>query len=193
MPRTVLHIDASARSKDSTSRDLSASIVERLKPDTTIRRDLTASLPQISESWIAANFTPADQRGDAQRDILALSDTLVGEIAAADTVVIGLPVYNFSVPASLKAWIDLIARVGLSFEYSETGPRGLLTGKRAFVAFVSGGTQLGSDVDFASGYIRHVLGFIGITEVEFISADQLAIDPEKALSAANYAVTQIAA
>lgn len=193
MPRTVLHIDASARSKDSTSRDLSASIVERLKPDTTIRRDLTASLPQISESWIAANFTPVDQRDDAQRDILALSDTLIGEIAAADTVVIGLPVYNFSVPASLKAWIDLIARVGLSFEYSETGPRGLLTGKRAIVAFVSGGTQLGSDVDFASGYIRHVLGFIGITEVEFISADQLAIDPEKALSAANYAVAQIAA
>lgn len=193
MSRTVLHIDASARSKDSTSRDLSARIVERLNPETTIRRDLSTSLPQISEDWIAANFTPADQRDDKQRDILALSDTLVSEIAAADTVVIGLPVYNFSVPTSLKAWIDLIARVGLSFEYSETGPRGLLTGKRAIVAFVSGGTPMGSDVDFASGYIRHVLGFIGITDVEFIAADQLAIDPEKAMSAANTAVDSIAA
>lgn len=193
MPRTVLHIDASARSEGSTSRDLSARIVERLNPDTTIRRDLNASLPQISENWIAANFTPADQRDDVQKDILALSDTLVSEIAAADTIVIGLPVYNFSVPASLKAWIDLIARVGLSFEYSETGPRGLLTGKRAIVAFVSGGTPLGSDVDFASGYIRHVLAFIGITDVEFIAADQLAIDPDKALSAANVAVARIAA
>jgi FMN-dependent NADH-azoreductase len=154
---------------------------------------LSTSLPQISEEWIAANFTPADQRDDKQRDILALSDTLVSEIASADTIVIGLPVYNFSVPTSLKAWIDLIARVGLSFEYSETGPRGLLTGKRAIVAFVSGGTPMGSDVDFASGYIRHVLGFIGITDVEFIAADQLAIDPEKAISAANSAVDSIAA
>jgi FMN-dependent NADH-azoreductase len=193
MPRTVLHIDASARTQDSTSRDLSSRIVDRLSPDTTIRRDLTTSLPQITDSWIGANFTPADQRNDEQREILALSDTLVGEIAAADTIVIGLPVYNFSVPTSLKAWIDLIARVGLSFEYTETGPRGLLTGKRAIVAFVSGGTPMGSDVDFASGYIRHVLGFIGVTEVEFVAADQLAIDPEKAMSAANIAVERIAA
>lgn len=193
MTRTVLHIDASARTKDSTSRDLSARIVERLNADTIIRRDLTTSLPQISEDWIAANFTPADQRDDAQRDILALSDTLVGELAAADTIVIGLPVYNFSVPASLKAWIDLIARVGLSFEYGEAGPRGLLTGKRAIVAFVSGGTQIGSDIDFASDYIRHIFGFIGITDVEFVAADQLMIDPEATLSAANAAVESIAA
>ncbi|MFT4960227.1 MAG: FMN-dependent NADH-azoreductase [Paracoccaceae bacterium] len=193
MTRTVLHIDASARSKASTSRNLSASIVDRLQPETTIRRDLASAFPQISEGWIAANFTPADQRDDAQRDILALSDTLVGEISAADTIVIGLPVYNFSVPASLKAWIDLIARVGLSFEYTKTGPRGLLTGKRAIVAFVSGGTAIGSDVDFASGYIRHILGFIGITDVEFVAADQLAIDAEATLSAANDAVARIAA
>lgn len=193
MTQTVLHIDASARTTGSTSRDLSARIVERLKADTVIRRDLTSSLPQITENWIAANFTLVDQRNDEQRDILALSDTLVGELAAADTIVIGLPVYNFSVPASLKAWIDLIARVGLSFEYSESGPRGLLIGKRAIVAFVSGGTQIGSDVDFASNYIRHILGFVGITEVEFVAADQLAMDPEATLSAANAAVERIAA
>ena len=193
MTQTILHIDASARTTGSTSRDLSARIVERLNADTVIRRDLTSSLPQITEDWIGANFTPVDQRNDEQRETLALSDTLVGELAAADTIVIGLPVYNFSVPASLKAWIDLIARVGVSFEYTETGPRGLLTGKRAIVAFVSGGTQIGSDVDFASGYIRHVLGFVGITEVEFVAADQLSMDPEATLSAANAAVDRIAA
>ncbi|MBV1927843.1 MAG: NAD(P)H-dependent oxidoreductase [Rhodobacteraceae bacterium] len=193
MPHTVLHIDASARSKESASRGLTARIVDQLKPDSTIRRDLASPLPLASENWIGANFTPEDQRTDEQRDILALSDTLIAEISLADTIVIGLPIYNFSVPASLKAWIDLITRVGLSFEYTETGPRGLLTGKRAIVAYVSGGTQLGSDMDFASGYIRHILGFIGITEIEFISADQLAIDPETSLAAANRAVDQIAA
>lgn len=193
MPHTVLHIDASARSQESASRGLTARIVDQLKPDSTIHRDLASSLPQVSENWIGANFTPADQRTDEQRDILDLSDTLIDEISSADTVVIGLPVYNFSVPASLKAWIDLITRVGLSFEYTETGPRGLLTGKRAIVAYVSGGTPIGSDMDFASGYIRHILGFIGITDVEFISADQLAIDPETSLAAANKAVDQIAA
>lgn len=193
MPHTVLHIDASARSKESASRGLTARIVDQLKPDSTIRRDLASSLPLASENWIGANFTPEDQRTDEQRDILTLSDTLIAEISSADTIVIGLPIYNFSVPASLKAWIDLITRVGLSFEYTETGPRGLLTGKRAIVAYVSGGTQLGSDMDFASGYIRHILGFIGITEIEFISADQLAIDPETSLAAANRAVDQIAA
>ena len=193
MTRTVLQIDASARTKDSTSRNLSARIVDRLHADTIIRRDLTTSLPHITESWIGANYTPSDQRNDDQKELLALSDTLVGELSAADTIVIGLPVYNFSVPASLKARIDLVARVGLTFEYSETGPRGLLTGKRAIVAFVSGRTPLGSDVDFASGYIRHILGFIGITDVEFVAADQLAIDPETTLTAANDAVARIAA
>lgn len=191
MTRTVLHIDASARANGSTSRDLSARIVTRLQADTVIRRDLIQALPHVTEDWIAANFTPADQRSTAQQDILSLSDQLVAELQQADTIVIGLPVYNFNVPASLKAWIDLIARVGLSFEYGETGPRGLLTGKKAIIAFVSGGTQIGSDIDFASGYMRHILGFVGITEVEFIAADQLAIDPEATLTAAKAAIQHI--
>ncbi len=84
---------------------------------------------------------------------------------AADTLVIGLPIYNFGVPAALKAWVDQVARAGVTFRYTETGPKGLLTGKRAIIAVASGGTEAGSDVDFATGYIRHVLGFIGITDV----------------------------
>jgi FMN-dependent NADH-azoreductase len=169
MTHTVLHIDASARSHNSTSRGLSARIVKDLAADSIIRRDLASPLPQITEDWVAANFTAADQRTAPQQDALALSDRLVDELEAADTIVIGLPVYNFSIPASLKAWIDLIARAGRSFEYTASGPRGLLSGKRAIIAFASGGTELGSEYDFATGYLRHIMGFVGITDVEFIT------------------------
>lgn len=193
MTQTLLHIDASARTQNSVSRDLSAQIVSHLNLAKVVRRDLTQALPQITEDWIAANFTPADDRTTAQRDVLALSDTLVDEIRQADVLVIGSPIYNFAAPASLKAWIDLIARVGQTFEYTPDGPVGLLTGKRAIIALASGGTQIGSDIDFASGYIRHVLGFIGITDVEFINADQLGADPAAKIKAAQTAVQALAA
>lgn len=193
MSTTVLHIDSSARLTGSTSRDLSNRIVARLNGNTVIRRDLTSPLPQIDENWVNANFTPADQRTPEQVDRLALSDQLVDELLAADTIVIGAPVYNFSVPASLKAWVDLIARAGRTFRYTEQGPKGLLEGKRAIIAVASGGTKIGSEIDFASGYLRHIMGFVGITDVEIIAADQMALNPEAALAAANTAVEQIAA
>lgn len=193
MSKTVLHIDASARRTGSATRDLTDRILRRLEPGRVIRRDLTAPLPLLTEDWIGANFTAPDQRDAAQRELLALSDSLVEELRAADTLVIGLPVYNFSVPAAFKAWIDLVARVGLTFRYTETGPEGLLTGKRAIVAVASGGTPVGSEADFATGYLRHMLGFLGITEVEFIAADRMAIDPEAALGAAQSAVDRLAA
>lgn len=193
MTDTVLHIDASARRQGSITRDLSARIVERMNARRIIRRDLAMPLPQITEDWIDANFTRAEQRDQGQRDALTLSDQLVGELSEADTIVIGLPIYNFSVPAAFKAWIDLIARVGLTFAYTETGPRGLLSGKRAVLALASGGTAVGSDVDFASGYVRHVLGFVGITDVELVAADRMAVDPEASLRAARSAVAALAA
>lgn len=193
MSKTVLHIDASARRTGSATRDLTDRILRRLEPGRVIRRDLTAPLPLLTEDWIGANFTAPDQRDAAQRELLALSDSLVEELRAADTLVIGLPVYNFSVPAAFKAWIDLVARVGLTFRYTETGPEGLLTGKRAIIAVASGGTPVGSEADFATGYVRHMLGFLGITEVEFIAADRMAIDPEAALGAAQSAVDRLAA
>ena len=164
----VLHIDASARTQGSTTRTLSEHAVADLSPARVIRRDLTASLPHLTEDWVAANFTPADKRSDAQRKTLALSDTLVAEIREADVIVIGLPVYNFGVPAALKAWIDLVARANLTFRYTPDGPQGLMTGKRAIVAFASGGTGFGSPIDFASPYISHVLGFLGIHDVSFV-------------------------
>ncbi len=193
MSKTVLHIDSSARLTGSTSRDLSQRVVDKLNPDTVIRRDLTSALPQIDEHWVNANFTPADQRSPEQNDRLALSDQLVQELMAADTIVIGAPIYNFSVPASLKAWVDLVARAGLTFKYTENGPKGLLEGKRAILAVASGGTKVGSEIDFGSGYLKHIMGFFGITDVEIVAADQLMVDADAALAAANSAVDQIAA
>ena len=113
-----------------------------------------------------------------------MSDTLVAEIEAADTLIVGVALYNFSIPASLKLWIDLICRARKTFAYSDKGPKGLMTGKKAIVCFASGGTTFGSDIDFASDYIRHILGFIGIKDVTFISADKHFMD-SKALTRAN--------
>jgi len=192
MTQTVLHIDASARTQGSTTRGLTAQIVERLGADQVIRRDLTSPLPQLTEDWVNANFTPADDRNTAQNELLALSDQLVEELKSADTLVIGVPIYNFAVPASLKAWIDLVARAGLTFAYTETGPKGLLEGKRAIIAVASGGTPIGSEVDFATGYLRHVLGFIGITDVEFVAADAMMMDADAAMARAQSAIDALA-
>jgi len=191
MTQNILRIDASARRTGSISRDLTDRILDRLAtgaPLNVTTRDLADGLPQIDEAWIGANFTAPADRSDAQRAALELSDSLVAELQAADTLVIGLPIYNFGVPAALKAWIDLIARVGVTFQYTADGPQGLLAGKRVIIALASGGTEMGSDVDFATGYIRHVLGFVGISDVQFVRADRSAIDPEGSVKAAHQAV-----
>ena len=192
MPTHILRIDASARKSGSVTRDLNDQIVDRFTAngDTTITsRDLAdQSLPHLTEDWIGANFTAQDDRTPDQQAALALSDSLIDEIKSADLLVIGLPIYNFGVPAALKAWIDLVARAGVTFKYSENGPVGLLEGKRAIVAVASGGTKMGSDIDFASGYLRHVLGFIGIKDVVFVAADQMALDADATLASARDAV-----
>jgi len=192
MTHTVLHIDASARLAGSTSRDLSAQIAKKMGTNI-IRRDLKDGIPQIDETWVNANFTPADRRTTAQTAALELSDALIEEIKAADVIVIGVPIYNFGVPASLKAWVDQIARAGVTFRYTENGPQGLLDGKRAIIALASGGTAIGSDIDFASGYLRHIMGFIGITEVEIVAADQMMMNGEGALSKAAAQIDALAA
>lgn len=193
MTQTVLRIDASARTSGSASRALTERIIDRLAPATVIHRDLGTSIPVISETWLAANMTPEAERTDDQRELLALSDQLIAELRAADTIVIGAPIYNFGVPSSLKAWVDQIARAGQTFRYTETGPKGLLEGKRAIIAITSGGTRLGSEIDFASGYLRHIMGFIGITDVQFIASDQLMIDAEASNAQAEAALDALAA
>jgi FMN-dependent NADH-azoreductase len=193
MTSTVLHIDSSARTENSVTRSLSTEITARLAPDHVIRRDLSTPLPLLDEALIGAYHTAADQLTEAQKALLAESDALIAELKQADTIVIGTPIYNFSVPSTLKAWIDLVARAGITFKYTETGPVGLLTGKRAIIAVASGGTQAGSDIDFATTYLRHVLGFIGITDVELVAADQLAMDEAGSMARAKTAIKALAA
>ncbi len=170
----VLEISAGARSEGSISRQLTGDLISALDGrygDTELlRRDLADGLPFIDEAWVAANFTPEQERTGQHRQTLAYSDTLVAELVAADIVVIGAPIYNFSLPATLKAWIDMIARARLTFQYTENGPEGLLKNKKAYVVVPSGGVPVGSPMDFATPYLRHALGFVGITDVEFIGA-----------------------
>ncbi|GAB5487103.1 MAG: NAD(P)H-dependent oxidoreductase [Parasphingorhabdus sp.] len=179
--KTILRIDSSARKNGSSSRVLTDAMIEKLAPASIITRDVSGGLPFVSEDWVNANFTDAAERTDEQRAVLSRSDALVEELIAADTLVIGVPIYNFGIPASLKAWIDMIARARKTFEYTDNGPKGLLKGKKAYVLMASGGTEVGSDIDFASGYMKHVLGFIGITDVTIIAADQQMMKGEDAV------------
>lgn len=170
----ILRIDASMRHTGSVTRALTDKLVARLRAanpaSEVVHRDLADGVPMVDEAWIGANFTDPSERDYAQRAALAGSDRLVAEIKQADTLVIGLPIYNFGVPAAFKAWIDMIARARETFRYTETGPEGLMTGKRALVVVASGGVPVGSAMDFATPYVRHALAFIGITDVEFIPA-----------------------
>ena len=167
----ILHIDASARLNGSVSRETSAKIVERLlqaTPEATLtRRDLAGGEPHLTETWVGATFTPADARTDLQKQALSHSDVLVAELQASDTIVIGMPIYNFGVPAALKTWMDQVARSGVTFRYTENGPEGLLKDKRVIIAFASGGVDQGAPLDFASPHIAHFFKFLGITDVSF--------------------------
>jgi len=194
--RTILRIDSSARYTGSQSRELASRLVEVLAGEgpnasRVVTRDLAASQPEfIDEAWIGASFTDPDARTPEQKARLAVSDALVDELEAADILVIGAPIYNFGVPAALKAWVDQVARARRTFKYTETGPVGLLTGKKAYVIVTSGGVPVGSEVDYASRYLKQVLGFLGIHDVTVIVAERLNFDADAAIAAA---LAQIAA
>jgi FMN-dependent NADH-azoreductase len=193
----ILRIETSIKGEAAVSRKLTDRIVARLlaaEPAAkVVTRDLSGGVAQIDGAWLGAVFTPAEARDEAQKATAAYADALLAEVKAADTLVIALPVYNFGVPAQLKSWFDQLARKGETFSYTETGPVGLLTGKRAIVAFTSDGTKFGSEIDFASGYVRHMLGFFGITDVEFVAADAIVFGPEAALAKAEAEVDALAA
>lgn len=169
---TVLRIDASARATGSSSRTLADAVESLIDDGEIVRRDLARDpLGQIDAHWAAARLVdPADRTPD-QHDALAQSDLLIEELQAADTVLISSPVYNFGLPAALKAWIDLVARPKVTFAYTSDGPRGLLEGKRAIVVMASGGTKIDGPGDFATPHLRHVLGFLGITDVTVVSSE----------------------
>ncbi len=191
----ILRIDASARHAGSTTRQLADQLVTRLVEQgygaAVTRRDLALTPPALlTENWVGANFTDDADRSDDQRAVLAHSDELIAELEAADTIVIGVPVYNFGIPAVLKAWVDQIARARRTFRYTETGPEGLLKGKRAFLVVASGGVPVGSDYDYASRYLIQLLGFVGITDVTVIAADQQMTDGE-AITRATSAIGEL--
>ncbi len=179
----ILRIDSSARRDTSETRALSDALIGRIETtaNTAVtHRDLAVDAPSlVNEAWVGANFTDSEARSDTQVAELAASDALVAELEAADVIVIGAPIYNFSIPAVLKAWIDMVARAGVTFRYGENGPEGLLENKQAYVVMASGGVPIGSAMDFASPYLRHLLGFIGIHDVEFISAAEVKEDSHR--------------
>ena len=172
----VLRVDASARVEGSVTRQLAdrllAGLTARVGGVSLTRRDVAQGLPFVDADWVAANFTDPDARSAAQRETLTGSDTLVEEVKQADVWVIATPIYNFGVPASLKAWVDQIARARLTFHYTEQGPRGLLANKKVYILTATGGTEVGSAIDFATPWLKFVLGFLGITDVEVIAADR---------------------
>jgi FMN-dependent NADH-azoreductase len=175
----LLRIDSSAR-KQSVSRRLTTEFVDAWKkrnPEgVAIERDLTATpLPLVNDGWVAAAHTGAAQRTEEHKQALALSDELIGELTEADVIVMGVPMYNFAIPANLKAWIDQIVRMGVTFAYGATGPKGLLSSKKVFVLTSRGGAyepgSMTEKFDFQAPYLKHILGFIGITDVTFIHAE----------------------
>jgi FMN-dependent NADH-azoreductase len=173
----VLEVSASGRTSDSVSRMLTQDIVDAIenregKIEVT-RRDLSRGISLIDAAWIDANFTPEEARTPKQRTALAESDRLVSELQQADVLVIGAPMYNFGIPAALKAWVDMIARARKTFRYTDSGPEGLLKGKKAYLVITSGGVPSDSPIDFATPYLRQALRFVGIEDVEIIAADQL--------------------
>ena len=181
----ILQINASARRDAANSTRVANTITARLQAmnpgaQLTLRDLAVTPHPVLDEAALGALFTAADQRSPAQAARVALDDALIAEIQAHDTVVLGVPMYNFGVPVQLKSWIDAIARVGVTFRYTESGPQGLLQGKKVYVALARGGLYRDTANDSQVPYLKSVLGFLGLTDVSFIYAEGLAMGPEAA-------------
>ena len=158
-----------------------------------INRDLAAGIGIVNAAWIEAERTSEENRTSDQRALLTQSDALVAELQAADDIVIATPIYNFSVPAALKAWIDLICRDKITFVYENDSPRGLLSNKRATVIVTSGGTLAGKDIDFTTSYIQHILGFIGVNDVTIIDVTGLAKNRSRVIADARKEISSVSA
>ena len=199
----ILRIDASANISTANSRALGDNLIERLEMhygDLDVQqRDLNQGLHYIDELWVSANFTPPQDRSKAQHQRLEFSDLLIEEIKHADHIVLTTPMYNFGVPATLKSWIDLISRAGVTFHYTADGPVGLIDFKPVDIVITTGGVPLASPVDFVSDYLKQVFRFIGIDEVNIIAADRMNVDADNSYRGAiaqietNYSVSHVAA
>ena len=192
----ILQINSSARAGQSQSTRLAQGIVERLQQSTpgarlTVRDLGRSPHPELGEAALAALFTPAGQRTPEQAARVAQDDALIAELQAADVIVFGVPMYNFGVSAQLKNWIDAIARSGVTFRYTDKGPVGLVQGKKVYVALTRGGLYRNTPADTQVPYLRNVFAFLGMTDVQFIYAEGLAMGAEAEQKALASAQSQI--
>jgi FMN-dependent NADH-azoreductase len=192
----ILQINSSARATGSESTRLADTIVARLKagaPAATVtRHDLAVTpLQLIDNAALGALFTPADKRTAEQAARVAVDDALIAEVQAADVVVIGAPMYNFGVTVQLKTWFDAIARAQVTFRYTEAGPEGLLKNKKVYVALARGGMHRDGPNDSQVPYLKTMLGFLGMTDVQFVYAEGMGYGPEAVLRAQAEAEAQI--
>jgi FMN-dependent NADH-azoreductase len=195
---TLLQINASINSDNGQSSRLANQFVaafHKRRPEAKIVvRDVAAAepVPHLNAERFGAFITKPEERSAAQHAVVAYSDILINELKQADVIVLGLPMYNFGLPSQLKAYFDHIARVGATFKYTEKGPVGLLTGKKAYVFAARGGVYAGTPLDTQTSYVRDFLRFIGITDVEFVYAEGLAISAEHKEAGLAKAVAEIA-
>jgi FMN-dependent NADH-azoreductase len=197
--KTLLQINSSLFSDGGQSSRLAEQFVARWRTQNpggrVIVRDLAREpVPHLSAERFQAFLAPAGERSGEQQAVVDYSDALIDELKRADAIVFGLPMYNFGVPSTLKAYFDHIARAGVTFRYTANGPVGLLTGKRVYVFAARGGLYQGTPRDTQTGYVREFLGFLGMRDVEFVFAEGLAIDEVRkaaALADANAAIERL--
>src|ERR1700761_3406120 len=195
---TILQINSAARSQGANStllvNELTAKLQQSNPGAQVVVRNLQAEpLPHLDDAVLGAFFTPADQRTPEQVAIAARSEALIAELQAADIVVIGAPMYNFGISSQLKTYFDFIARAGITFKYGANGPEGLVTGKKVFVVSARGGKYVGTPGDSQTPFLKTFLGFLGMTDVNFIYAEGLNMGPDAASAALAGAREAIAA
>jgi FMN-dependent NADH-azoreductase len=198
----LLLVTSSLFANQSKSGEIAREFVEawrRTHPATTVvERELTpATMPHLSLDALGALMTPSEQRSVEQAESVAFGDRLIEELEAADTIVLAVPMYNFSVPSTLKAWIDHVVRAGRTFRYTAAGPEGLLRGKKVFIVTGRGGVYTGDSpakvLDFQEPYLRAILGLVGLDDVTFVHVEGLKVSPESAEQGVARARERIAA
>ncbi|WCD82032.1 FMN-dependent NADH-azoreductase [Pseudomonas sp. TUM22785] len=196
----VLVIESSARQQGSVSRDLTQAFIAQWQAahpaDQVKVRDLAVEqVPHLDADLLGGWMKPADQHSATEQAALQRSNLLTEELLSADVLVLAAPMYNFAIPSTLKAWLDHVLRAGVTFKYTETGPQGLLTGKRAYVLTARGGVYAGGPFDHQEPYLRQALGFIGIHDVSFIHAEGMNMGAEfqeKGIAQAKALVAKVA-
>ncbi|HHX8718113.1 FMN-dependent NADH-azoreductase [Vibrio alginolyticus] len=188
----VLALKSSILGDYSQSNKLVEDFIKNVDQDKLTVRDLAANPLPVLDFAVATALRATEDLSQEQQAVVDLSDTLIEEVKAADTLVIAAPMYNFTIPTQLKNWIDLIARAGVTFKYTENGVQGLIDGKKAIVITTRGGIHKDSPTDNVTPYLRTVLGFVGITDVEFVYAEALNMGEDAAAKGISEAQSQLA-